>query len=363
MGKRFLLIIAFVLPAVACSAQKNVGRQIVDDLKQNTTAGGFIIAKYNYNDREGQTKNGGFDIRRFRVYAESRILDDFYIKGQMQISGSPRESGENGAHLLDAFIEWQKYKFARVKFGQFDRAFTFEVPFNPWKIGFFDNAQIINMLGGMTDRCGEHKSNGRDIGLQVQGDVLPVGRDRHELFHYQAAVFNGQGINHADANKKKDWMGMFCVRPLRDLSVGVYGWDGNYTEGSITVDRKRWGAGVDYESDWVVRAEYIASKGYKVSDFDPESELLKDDVKSDKADGWYVAVGVPVTEKAKIYGKWDVYRDYKSHDSQKAQYCLSGEYYLTKNLKFQLNYYYTDDQSVTVGQHYNTIDAQIYFRF
>lgn len=358
-----ILFMAVLMFPLWCQAQTEVGKKLVDDLKQNTTFGGYVIAKYNYNDRDGQTKNGGFDIRRFRVYVDSKIFDDFYIRGQIQISGSPNESGENAAHLLDAFVEWQKYKFARVKFGQFDRAFSFEVPFNPWKIGFFDNSQIINMLGGMTDRTGEHKSNGRDIGVQVQGDFLPIGNDHHEFFHYQAAVFNGQGINHADANKKKDLMGMFCMKPLKDLSLGIYGWAGNYTEDKITVDRNRWGFGVDYESDWVVRAEYITSEGYKISDYSKETGLLNDNHGTNKADGWYAAVGVPVTQKCKIYGKWDVYRDQKNYDSQKTQYCVSGEYYIMKNLKLQANYYYTDDRSATVGQHYNTIDLQAYFRF
>lgn len=358
-----ILFIAFLMLPLCGMAQDNIGKRIVNDIRQNTTFGGYIITKYNYYDRKGDNKNGGFNIRRFRVYVDSRILDDFYVRGQMQISGSPHDSGENGAHLLDAFIEWQKYQFARVKLGQFDRGFTFEEPMNPWKFAFHDNSQVVNMLAGMTDRVGEHYSNGRDIGLQVQGDFLPVGKDQHNLIHYQAAVFNGQGINHGDANKKKDLIGTFNVQPVKDLYLGVYGWAGNYTKDGITVDRNRWGVGVDYERDWIFRAEYIASEGHKISDYDITAKQLRVGHGTDKADGWYAAVGVPVTRQCKVYGKWDVYRDQKTHDSQKAQYCLSGEYYLMKNLKFQLNYYYTDDRSATIGQHYNTIDLQAYFRF
>lgn len=361
--KNLLSTIMLLLLPLYSYAGDSIGSRLINDIKQNTTFGGYIIAKYNYNDREGQTKNGGFGIRRFRLYVDSRIFDDFYIRGQMQISGSPHDAGENGAHLLDAFIEWQKYKFARIKLGQFDRGFSFEEPMNPWKFSFYDNSQVINMLAGMTDRVGEHYSNGRDIGLQVQGDFLPVGKDGHDLFHYQLAVFNGQGINHSDANKKKDVIGAFCVNPVKNLSVGVFGWSGNFTQNGITVDRNRWGVGVDYESDWVFRSEYIASKGYKISDYDETTKELRVDHGRDKADGWYAAVGVPVTSKCKVYGKWDVYRDQKNHDSQKTQYCLCGEYYLMKNLKFQLNYYYTDDRSVEVGKHYNTLDLQVYFRF
>lgn len=36
-------------------------------------------------------------------------------------------------------------------------------------------SQNITALAGMTDRTGEHSSNGRDLGLQVQGDFLKNG--------------------------------------------------------------------------------------------------------------------------------------------------------------------------------------------
>ncbi|MDO4164341.1 MAG: porin [Bacteroides sp.] len=360
---RCLLSILALSVAVQSMAQKGVGNQFLEDLKQNTKVGGYVIARYNYNDRAGQSKNGGFDFQYVRAYAESRVLDDFYFKVQMQINGAPAASGENRPRLLDAFIEWQKYKFARIKIGQFDRAFSMEVPFNPWVIGFHDNAQVINMLGGMTDRVGEHYSNGRDLGLQVQGDFLPVGKDGHELIHYQVGVFNGQGINHSDNNKQKDLMGVLQFKPLKELAIGVTGWAGDYTANGITVDRNRWGVGIDYESDWVFRTEYISSQGHKISDYDTTTGQLKSDAGGDGADGWYVALGVPVADKFRIYSRWDVYRDQKESDTQKTQYGLTAEYYFMKNLKAQLNYFFTEDKSVSVGRYYNTIDFQVYFRF
>lgn len=58
------------------------------------------------------------------------------------------------------------------KVGQFKRPFTFENPMNPIDQGFMSYAQNVTNLSGFNDRTGEHSSNGRDIGIQLQGDLL-----------------------------------------------------------------------------------------------------------------------------------------------------------------------------------------------
>ena len=84
---------------------------------------------------------------------------------------------------------------------------------------------------------------------------------------------------------------------------------------------------------------------------------------SDKADGWYATVGVPVTDKCKIYGKWDVYRDQKNKSSQKSIYSVAVNYYFYKNLKIQGLYGFVEDNSYSGDKHYNTAELQLYWRF
>jgi hypothetical protein len=61
------------------------------------------------------------------------VYKDFYYKFQLEVNGAP---GENkGPRVLDAFIEWQKYDFLRVRLGQFKRSFGFENPMSPLAIG------------------------------------------------------------------------------------------------------------------------------------------------------------------------------------------------------------------------------------
>ena len=68
----------------------------------------------------------------------------------------------------------------------------------------------------------------------------------------------------------------------------------------------------------------------------------------------------------KIYGRYDCYRAAKTWNSLKTDYGLAANYYLGKNLIFQLNYTFTDDrsrQNTAKDRFYNTLDFQVTARF
>lgn len=326
--------------------------------------GGYITAKYSITDRSGESTNGGFDLRYLRLYASGYCFKDFFYRFQLEACGSP--GVDKGARVLDAFVEWQKYDFLKIKMGQFKRPFSFENPYSPLNVGFGSYSQATSKLAGMSDRVGEHGSGGRDLGIQVQGDLLKDHQDGHAWLHYQVGMFNGQGINHSDKNKFKDLIGGLWFSPVKNLSIGGFGWNGRYTNESFKEDanmlkevkRVRWGAGLKYESDWTVRGEYMASVGGSV----------KDALAPDHSDAWYAAVGAPLFKNFKLYGRWDIFRNARNWTSAKTNYGLSANYTLCKNLIFQLNYNFTDDRNLRhtgskADSHYNTFDLQVYARF
>lgn len=339
--------------APAPSAADRLIKQAVSDLKQNTTFGGYIIGQAKFNDQDGNDVHSNMDIRLVRVYAKGKVLD-FAYNLQVQVNGTNGSS----PYIVDAWTEWQKYDFARIKFGQFKRAYGFENPMNPWDIGAGGYSQLTTKLVGFKDRVGEHSSNGRDIGLQIQGDLLPVGADRHNLVHYQVGVYNGQGVNHSELNSHKDLIGGLIISPVKPLQLAVFGWDGNYVKDGLTVSRSRLGFGAKYDGPVLVRTEYTRSHGRKIT-----SGAITG---ADRADAWYLTCGVPVTNHLRLWGKYDVYRDTKEWDSAKNLYGFTAEYYFCKNLKVQANYTYTYDR-LTRSQGkdgiYNTLDLQLYVRF
>lgn len=344
-------IVSMALLAMMCGIGQVAKAQLpkLKDSPITAKFGGYIVGDYSYYTDEDVNKTSGFNLRYARVYVNGTVAKDFKYRLQAEMAGAP--GVDKGPRVLDAYTEWVKYSWLNVRFGQMKRVFTFENPYNPWTVGFGSYAQIITKLAGMNDRCGEHASGGRDLGLVLQGDLLPVGNDGHNLLHYQVGVYNGQGINHKDANENKDIIGGLWVSPFKNLQIGAFGWSGKYVGNGMTVDRDRMAFGVKYEADWTARAEYITSKGKSVSN----TSL------GDEADGWYAAVGVPVGDQFKIYGKWDVYRDDKTSDTQKSLYGIALNYWFDKNLLFQGGYNFCDDNAL--GKTYHMLQMQVYVRF
>lgn len=359
--KKILLFLAFLLPQIV-AAQQNVADNALQDLKQNTRLGGYVIGQATVNDQRRNDVQADGSLRLVRVSASGKVLDFGYML-QLQVNGSSSNKNGNEPRIVDAWVEWQRLDFLRVKFGQFKRAFTFENPIHPWETGPGSYSQLTTRLAGFSDRVGEHSSNGRDFGLQLQGDFLPVAQDRHPLFHYQIGAYNGQGINRGDRNTRKDLIGGIAVRPVKELQVGLFGWDGDFVKDGLKVERKRWAVGAMYDGCISARAEYAHSVGRKITTAADGTSTISG---ADRADAWYAMVGVPVGEKVKLWAKYDVYRDAKEWNTARSLYILTADYNFTKNLKLQLNLTRVNDRALNhAGQDgdYNMADLQAYFRF
>lgn len=345
---------------------ENSNNKVIQAMQPTIKFGGYIMTKYSISDRSGQSSNGGFDLRFVRLYVDGYVFKDFYYKLQMEVNDAPGD--DKGPRIVDAFIEWQKYDFFKVKIGQFKRSFGFENPYSPLNVGLGSYSQATLKLASINDRCGEHKSSGRDVGIQIQGDLFPAAADGHKWLHYQVGLFNGQGINHTDEDNHKDLIGGLWFCPIKDLAIGGFGWNGKYTNEDYDatdetqrkfVSRKRWGVGFKYESDWTARGEYMSSYGGVTTNVNSPT----------RSDAWYLTLGVPVMKDFKVYGRYDCYRnDKRTWDSLKSIYGISANYYLGKYLLFQLNYSFTDDRSARHAtspsdSHYNTFDVQITAKF
>ena len=356
------LLALIVFPLGAQNVEKkdtvNYGRTLTDYVSK-PKVGGYFIGYYKYSDLETAHGGDGFNARLVRAYIDGSVLKDFNYRFQVEFNKT--------VHLKDAFIEWARFKEFKVKFGQYKRAFTFENPYNPWEVGVGDYSQLVKKLAGFSDYTATEYSGsngGRDIGLQFQGDLFPVGNDKHRLIHYQLAVYNGQGINVADADDKKDLIGTLQVQPVKDLYLGVFGWKGYYTSNGVTVERNRYAVGAKYEHNgWTARAEYAHHQGQKIVDYEVVDgvAVLKSTASNGLADAWYATIGVPFTDWFKCYVKYDVYRDGANSDGMKSIYSVAPNFQLHKNLLFQLQYNYVDDH--VLGKKYNEIWAQAYIRF
>lgn len=318
--------------------------------------GGYIVGKYSYSSKDNADANS-FDCRFVRVYVSGTVLRDFKYRIQLELRNTPS--------MRDYTLEWVRFKEFQVKVGQFKRCFSYENPMNPWDVGLGNYSQLAQRMTalGAEDCSGEIAQNGRDLGIQFQGDLFPVGKDHHRLIRYQAAVYNGNGQNKKDNNKQKDLIGNIQVQPIKDLYIGLFGWTGTFTgTNGVSVKRHRWALSGIYEhNDWSIRAEYAHHTGRNVNDFDTKTNTWTPG-SSDKADAWYVLAGVPITPWLKIYGSYDVYRKTATWDSMCSIYRICPNFQLHRNLMFQVQYNYVNDR-MAADRNYHELWAQAWVRF
>ncbi len=350
--KKFISLVAaslMLLPVLAAEPAENTNYEEVEYGRNITKyaskpkVGGYFIGKYAYSDQDQSHGGTGFQQRLIRAYVDGTIFGDFKYRVQIQANNA-------SFHMKDFFVEWQRYKFAKIKVGQFKRAFGFENPMNPWDISTGDYSQFTKRLTGHSDYLGESSSTGgRDQGIQVQGDLLPIGKDNHDLIHYQIGVWNGQGINTSDLDGKKDIIGTLQIQPIKNLFIGFFGWHGNFIQNGISYDRNRYAFGAKYDNKgWSARAEW----GHGQSNNGKGN-----------ADAWYVVGAMPINDWFRIAAKYDVYRAGKHWSSSNNIYSIIPEFQFHKNLKFQLQYNWNNNRASAVDTHYNELWAEFYVRF
>lgn len=362
MKKLISLVLCMMAFALTANAQEQEKKKTIElpQWVKNIKFSGYAMLQYQGQDPEGNHTNS-FNLRLARFILDGKI-GDFDWRAQIQ-GTNVKGPGEPTVQLVDLYAEWRKYPEFKVRAGQFKRAFTFENPTNPVTQGWYSYALNINNLSGFGDRTGEKSSGGRDIGIQVQGDLFPNAEGRR-LLHYQLGVYNGEGINQKDKDNKKDIIGGIWVMPAKGVRIGAFGWTGTRGEmemamldGSTQIvksaRKNRYALSAEYDLDeYTFRAEYIHSQGWG------SKELL-----GDKADGWYAFGIVPVI-KSKLHAKarYQTYRDNKEWNRAKTMYEVGLNYFFTKNLQINAEYARVNDRSLA-KHNYNFVDVQLDFRF
>lgn len=358
------MLIAAWLLSIAIPLHAKDGNDVLKDMHFSGTA----ALKASATTQDGASPHTNFELRVVNLNLLGRV-GDFSYRFHLSTSGIGTNSDKNGPRFGDAWIEWDKYEALRIRAGQMKVPFSFETRLGSWTWWFGGPSQAVNRFTGYSDRNTGLKSLGRDIGVQLLGSLLKAD-DGHHYLSYEVALLSGNGVNSSDNNNHKDLAGGINISPFMGLDIGLWGWNGRFTsDDGITVDRKRWAAGVSYSGPVMVMAEYIHSYGHKVSDWDAATGKWKADTGA-KSQGWYVQAGIPVTKDDNLWlhAKVDSYDDYLhlGHSMNTTLYGLSADYFFNDNIKVQLNLYGVDDKASKHNGgdgHYMNADLQLYFHF
>lgn len=404
--KKTIIMALMAVASVSASAQQKQTIEIPSWLS-NVKLSGYGMTQYQYSGQKDAESNS-FNIRMARISLEGRIAGDFYWKTQIQFNGNTSTLGSS-PRMVDLFAEWQKYEYFKVKIGQFKNPFTFENPMHPIDQGFMGYSQNVSKLAGFSDRAGEHASNGRDIGIQFQGDFLKNANGRN-LLHYQIGVFNGQGTNTKDVDQQKNVIGGVWVMPVSGMRIGAFGWTGSYARkgtwnddeqgniiyekdaagnsvldkdgkpvketfsGTRNLNQNRYAFSFEYKQDgWTVRSEYIHSTGKafakSITNFnDANAKDCNLNTKiGDKAQGVYGLVIAPLAQLPKnsridVKARYDMYQPNGKSNMQRTQYEAGLNFHIGKRISILTEYALINDK--TLAKHnYSMADAEVCFRF
>lgn len=280
---------AFFFLALMCAWMPASAQEAKHKIPDYLSIGGFIEGQYTYDD----TKNTFF-VRRTRVFLDGHLLPELDFRLQAEMAGStPR--------MLDAFFRYKFRPFLNIQAGQFKTPFTLESQYPLLKKEGIDYAQVIAKLAGYGDVLGGNRTNARDIGVMVFGDIFMVGGNNpFPLLSYHMALVNGPGINRKDDNRAKDIIARFDMRPfVRNLVLSASLVAGSYDDGvNANAANNRFSFGGEYKDDALtLRSEYVRAdiEGYGI------------------IDGYYAVAGywfnLPAAQRLRPIVRYDTYNN------------------------------------------------------
>ncbi|MEN8124322.1 MAG: porin [Bacteroidota bacterium] len=201
---------------------------------------GYLQSEYNYT--LSNPAENTFTFRRARIGVRGKVLNDFSY--YMMLETSPFIGGVGSAYLMDAFVAWEKYNWARIAVGSFKQPFGREVKTACNNLTTIDRAIVSDQLVAPQ----------RDYGIMV------LGGNKYNRLGYSVALMNGRGLNVKDNNNKKDIIGRATYQLFDFMSLGAsfrYGYPSNDDD-----TRTTYGADILLDfNNLHIQGEYIQDEG------------------------------------------------------------------------------------------------------
>lgn len=260
------------------------------------------------------------------------------------------------SQLLELYACYKPFPFFQIKAGQMKTCFTLENQMSPSVYETVNFSRSIERMAGFNgDICGNQ--GGRDIGLQVGGEVFKTSFDGYFL-EYRAGIFNGSGLSMKDHNDTKDFAAWFTLQPIKGMKVGASAYWGklNHTythsdseEVTVTynenITRNRAALSLCYQNPRLVcRGEYLWGRDGKV-----------------KREGFY-ALGqwFAIPLRLALVGKFEGYDANEGLSGYETIYTFGASYQIMGKTRLMFNYvHYNYSKAESV----NEIWAQLQLGF
>ena len=331
--------------------------------------GGLLQMQGEFGD-QGDSRfaaNDRFHLRRARLNAIGRFLEEFDFKLEAELTGTAGEAANLRAQVTDGYLNWNRHGFANLRLGQFKAPFGYEQLYSDARLYTIERSLVNDRL-----------TLGRQIGAQVAGQLL------EQRFGYSAGVFNGTSVNVSfNDNDHFLWAGRVDAVPYqgrwrasdvrwavgggayatRDANLGGlpadFGFDaipGGAADNLFTGDRIGWGVDSQFRIGSLdVWAEYLQAA------FEPTNETPMTRI---EADGAYVqAACFVVPKRLQAVAKWDRFDPLRHASGNTTSTWTLGLNYALKgdDLKLLVDWLAVDQETLPDAEYKILARAQVVF--
>ncbi|MDX1284511.1 MAG: porin [Draconibacterium sp.] len=308
---------------------------------------GYLQTQYDYNFYDKAESNFGFN--RSRIGVMGNIPYDFSYYVLLETSPFKKEGPK--AYLLDAFITYSRFSFAKVSMGSFKSPFGLELGTPCHSLHTINRSKVVNEL----------TAPDRDMGLMLLG-----GADT-TLFRYSVALMNGTGLLTKDNDTYKNVVGRVLVQPASLMHFGGSFKMGKSENEDSSLDDNtttRFGAELQLEvANFLVQGEYIYGEdegSYLVGGgCGGDPELV---VGSIKRSGMFVTALYNTPWNIQPVFKYENYNgDLDDNDILEQITTFGINYFFNEWTRLQINYEYAAEQAYEIKNDRLMVQLQVRF--
>ena len=341
--KILILLVAIVFVGVNAQAQGCAE----PSSEEGVNVFGFLQTQYDYNLLDNSESTFGFNRSRIGVMGNIPYDFSYYVL----LETSPFKKDGPKAYLLDAFITYSRYSFAKISMGSFKSPFGLELNTPCHSLHTINRSKVVNELSAPD----------RDMGLMLMG-----GSDT-TLLKYAVSYMNGTGLLMKDVDTYKDVIGRVLIQPTDWMHFG-----GSFKTGkSVNTDPSlddnkttRFGAELEVNyANFLVQGEYIYAEddgSYLVGGgCGSNPELV---VGSIKRSGMYVMALYNTPWNIQSVIKYENYNTDLDEANQMEQITTFGfNYFFNEWTRLQVNYEYAAEQAHEIKNDRLMVQLQVRF--
>jgi phosphate-selective porin len=305
---------------------------------------GYIQPQWEYYQTTDGHDGNSFTFNRARIAAVGNIPYDvsyfFMIDFSKFKAGSP--------WLLDAFVTYSRFDWAKVSFGQFKSPISLEQNTPCQSLHTIYRSKVIDELAGPQ----------RDMGAMLFGGTA------ESKFHYYLAIMNDYDRGFQDENIAKSVKGRLTYSPLEFLQVG-----GSFAYGKTGVNedntKSRFGGEIQIKTgNFLFQSEYLWADdtGDYTTGGGCDGTPIEFHTGGVTRCGFFAQAMYKTSWNLQPVFKFENYDSDKSIDNNSETIMTYGvNYFLNDWTRVQLNYRYKAEQGTEIPNDQVVLQVQVRF--